>query len=722
MFSPGGHIKNNAIISIKYERYGEKSAMKIEQFTEWTFAHNPQAVENGQQLFWQTTKANLKENQYDTQISVFDLKNKQIRNLTNSDQDSFLCFQDYDKLLFTSKRNLPAMFKTDQQDHRTYVWEINTREPGEAQLAFAIDLNISAIDYLGNDQFLILGNKQIDRSQAWTEIDELPFWLNGADFTNGIVNELYLFDAKKAGQQLKEIYNASSRKVLDNILTQNKVTDHEQTKTEQSTDENILPDQFKSGILSKISRADEKVSLYALSPDKKQILYGSVGMDKKIVLKEDIHLLNLENKERFTLSQKIFQIYSFQFINQSKAFMIATDTQKHGLNEDCFVYLMDLEKLSIEKISKDDFDYSFGNSVGTDAKFGGGNIFAVENGDLYFIATEKDQANLKKISQKGDVSNIVQINGAITGFQFIDHQLFFCAMENLQLSELYCLELGRPEQLTNYSEVLSSGQLCPIEKFEFKSNGATLDGFVIKPANYQAGKKYPALLEIHGGPKTSYGMILHHEMQLLANLGYFVFFTNPHGSDGYGVAFSDIRGRYGTIDYQDLMNFTDLVLEKYPAIDPQKLGCLGGSYGGFMVNWIIGHTDRFAAANSQRSISNWLSFYGVSDIGFYFAEDQTASDPWTNPEKSWEHSPLKYADQAKTPTLFIHADHDYRCPLEQGIQMYAALKKHDIPAKLTIFKNENHELSRSGKPQARIKRLAEIINWFDTYLKQSNIS
>ncbi len=691
--------------------------MKIHQFTEWTFAYDPQVAPNGKQLFWQTTRANLKDNQYDTQINVLDIKNQQIQTLTNSDQDSFLCFQDHRKLLFTSKRHLPAMFKTDEQDHKTYVWEIDTFSQGEAKLAFAVDLNISSIDYLGNDQFLILGNKYIDRSKAWTEVDELPFWLNGADFTNGTVNELYVFDAQKARQQLTEIYRISSEKVLDDILQQNTETVSEHLKSKKISAQKDLSDQFKSGVLTKISQDDEKVSLYALSPDKKQVLYASVGMDKKIVLKENIHCLNLENKERSTLSQNLFQIYSFQFIDEHKAFMIATDTKKHGLNENCFVYLIDLQQLSIEKISQDDFDYSFGNSVGTDAKFGGGNVFAVENGELYFIATEKDCANLKKMTQSGDVSSVVEINGAITGFQFVEHQLFFCAMENLQLSELYCLELGVPKQLTAYSDVLSSVQLCPIEKFEFESNGATLDGFVIKPANYKGGKKYPALLEIHGGPKTSYGMILHHEMQLLANLGYFVFFTNPHGSDGYGVDFSDIRGQYGTIDYQDLMHFTDLVLAKYPDIDAQKLGCLGGSYGGFMVNWIIGHTDRFAAANSQRSISNWLSFYGVSDIGFYFTEDQTASDPWTNPEKSWEHSPLKYANRAKTPTLFIHADHDYRCPLEQGIQMYAALKKHEIPAKLTIFKNETHELSRSGKPQARIKRLVEIVNWFDTYLK-----
>ncbi|NLJ71119.1 MAG: S9 family peptidase [Clostridiaceae bacterium] len=276
-------------------------------------------------------------------------------------------------------------------------------------------------------------------------------------------------------------------------------------------------------------------------------------------------------------------------------------------------------------------------------------------------------------------------------------------------------------QLTDFSNILADTELLPIEKFQFESNEATLDGFVIKPADFKENQSYPALLAIHGGPKTVYGTVLHHEMQYLAGQGYFVFFTNPHGSDGHGDEFSDIRGKYGTIDYQDLMNFTDLVLERYPQIDNSRLGCLGGSYGGFMVNWIIGHTDRFAAANSQRSISNWTSFYGVSDIGYYFTQDQTASNPWQNLEDTWNQSPLKYADQATTPTLFIHAEQDYRCPLEQGIQMYAALQIHQVDTKLVVFKNETHELSRSGKPQARIKRLAEIINWFNKYLKPDNV-
>lgn len=165
------------------------------------------------------------------------------------------------------------------------------------------------------------------------------------------------------------------------------------------------------------------------------------------------------------------------------------------------------------------------------------------------------------------------------------------------------------------------------------------------------------------------------------------------------------------------MDFTDAVLSRYPQIDPKRVAVTGGSYGGFMTNWIIGHTNRFACAASQRSISNWLSFYGVSDIGFYFATDQGDANPFDNAEKLWAHSPLRFAKEVTTPTLFIHSAEDYRCPMPEGMQMYTALMDRGIPARLCYFRGENHELSRSGKPKHRIRRLQEMTEWFAKYTK-----
>lgn len=164
------------------------------------------------------------------------------------------------------------------------------------------------------------------------------------------------------------------------------------------------------------------------------------------------------------------------------------------------------------------------------------------------------------------------------------------------------------------------------------------------------------------------------------------------------------------------MKFTDAVLAAYPDIDQTRLGITGGSYGGFMTNWVIGHTDRFKAAASQRSISNWLSFEHMSDIAPEFCVDQVGASEDDNPEKVWLHSPLKYVKNVKTPTLFLNSDEDYRCPVEEGMQMFHALMSHGVESRMVVFHGENHELSRSGRPKNRLSRLNEIQKWFDGHL------
>ena len=269
--------------------------------------------------------------------------------------------------------------------------------------------------------------------------------------------------------------------------------------------------------------------------------------------------------------------------------------------------------------------------------------------------------------------------------------------------------------VTHFNDAMLRGKyVAQPDLLNLTAGDHEVHGFILKPMDFEAGKKYPVIFDIHGGPKTVYGPVFYHEMQYWASRGYFVIFCNPTGSDGRG-AFMDIRGKYGTVDFDDLMAFCDAALAKYPEMDADNLFETGGSYGGFMTNWIIGHTDRFRACASQRSISNWTSFYGVSDIGPDFSEDQCGSTIWPDVEKFWWHSPMKYADKVKTPTLFLHSLEDYRCPVDQGYQMYSALIAHGVESRLVLFRGENHELSRSGKPKHRIRRLNEITGWFEQH-------
>jgi dipeptidyl aminopeptidase/acylaminoacyl peptidase len=321
----------------------------------------------------------------------------------------------------------------------------------------------------------------------------------------------------------------------------------------------------------------------------------------------------------------------------------------------------------------------------------------------------------------GTVKPVIDIKGALDHFCLLNDKIIEIAIRSNKLPEIYSFMDGKETQLSNFNTpLLKSLEYMEPEPLTLKREDAPdIHGWVIKPAGFDSEKKYPAILDIHGGPKTVYGDVFFHEMQVWAAAGYAVFFCNPRGSDGRGNEFADIRGKYGTIDYEDIMDFTDLVLEKHPYINPERIGVTGGSYGGYMTNWIIGHTDRFAAAASQRSISNWISKFCTTDIGYFFVYDQGGeATPWDGHDRLWESSPLKYADKAKTPTLFIHSEEDYRCWYPEGLQMFTALKYHGVEARMCMFRGENHELSRGGKPKHRIRRLQEIQDWFDKYLKK----
>lgn len=363
-----------------------------------------------------------------------------------------------------------------------------------------------------------------------------------------------------------------------------------------------------------------------------------------------------------------------------------------------------------------DYPLSIGSSVGSDARLGGGQGMKVVDDVIYFITTTEYESKIYSLDLNKECKEVVSVEGSVDCFDIVDGTIYMIAMVKQALQEVYAYKDGTLTKLTSFNNQEGKYVAKP-ELVEFSNDGIDFKGWVLLPYDYDPSKSYPAIFDIHGGPKTVYGTVYYHEMQVWASLGYFVYFTNPRGSDGRGDDFANIYGKYGTIDYDDLMKFSDVVLEKYPAIDKTRVGVTGGSYGGYMTNWIVGHTDRFKAACTQRSISNWISFYGTSDIGFYFALDQIHGNITDKMDKLWWHSPLKYIDEVKTPLLFIHSDEDYRCPLEQGLQFYTALVDKGVESKFVMFKGENHELSRGGKIQHRVRRLEEITSWFETHLK-----
>ncbi|QSO54361.1 S9 family peptidase [Alicyclobacillus curvatus] len=256
------------------------------------------------------------------------------------------------------------------------------------------------------------------------------------------------------------------------------------------------------------------------------------------------------------------------------------------------------------------------------------------------------------------------------------------------------------------------------ERFEFRSQDDwVVEGWVMKPYEYEAGKKYPVILDVHGGPQLQYGYGFFHEMQWFASQGYAVIFMNPRGSMGYGQEFVNaVRHHYGEGDAADVQNSVEAAIEQFDFLDGSRVAVTGGSYGGFMTNWLVGHTDRFFAAVSQRSISNWISFYGVSDIGPLFVESQLGGDIFTEREKLWRMSPLAYANEVKTPLLLLHSENDLRCPMEQAEQFYTAIKRRGGEVELFRVPNASHGLSRNGKPKLRQDRLQAIFGYINDRL------
>ncbi len=382
--------------------------------------------------------------------------------------------------------------------------------------------------------------------------------------------------------------------------------------------------------------------------------------------------------------------------------------------EDKDFYRFSLENGKFERFFE--YEHSVGEkNVSTDSALGAGRMSKRYLDRWYFLSTRFDEIGLYSISLKGDFREEVKNGGAVLSFDIHEQGIVTCSMIGQRPAELYL----NGERITHFNdEWVAANHLLGTEYNEvITSDGYDIHGWVMKPQNYEPGKKYPAILHIHGGPPIIFSDILFYEHQLWTAKGYFVIFCNPRGSDGRGFEFRNLTGKYGDWDYRSIMDYLDGVLPRYPDIDPNRLGVTGGSYGGYMTNWIVGQTNRFAAAVSQRSISNWITFEYTAIRGYYHSVYKHGTTAGENPDLLYDCSPLKYAERCTTPTLIIHSDNDHVCWLGEGLMMFAALKTAGCPSKMCIFHGEDHELSRSGKPLNRIRRMQEIVEWFDQYLK-----
>lgn len=373
------------------------------------------------------------------------------------------------------------------------------------------------------------------------------------------------------------------------------------------------------------------------------------------------------------------------------------------------------------------FDINVGAEVINDLNVGGealiSPVWSPDGKNLYFQVSRHGGNTLYSISvDHGNPQNLIQEPGTVGIFgddRTHSKMAYFWASMN-DPGQIWLMDMAtrNSHQLTKLNSWLEEVDLGEVEEIWFQgSDSKDLQGWVLKPPGFNPQRKYASILEIHGGPMTQYGHFFMHEFYYLAAQGYVVYFSNPRGGQGYGEAHTrTIWGNWGKVDFTDLMSWADTIKTR-PYIDPERMGVTGGSYGGYMTLWVVGHTHRFRAAVAQRVVSNFISMWGSSDMNWKMQHLTGDPAPVDDIQTAWDHSPVKYLGKAKTPTLIIHSEEDHRCPIEQGEQAFVTLKVHGVDTEMVRFPGEPHGLSRSGRTDRRIARLKHILRWMDKYLK-----
>ena len=355
-------------------------------------------------------------------------------------------------------------------------------------------------------------------------------------------------------------------------------------------------------------------------------------------------------------------------------------------------------------------------------------VWSPDGNDLLVVSAEHGSSNLLHVRLDGRITKLTDSKQDISAYSATAQGNRLAATFSTQTSigDIFFLDYTpagdanhhAPRQLTHVNDELFSGvQQSEPEEIWYRSfDGKQIQGWILKPPNFDASKKYPMILEIHGGPHSAYGNVYTHEFQWMAAKGYVVLFVNPRGSTTYGQEFGNlIQYHYPGDDYKDLMAGVDEVVKK-GYVDANRLGVTGGSGGGLLTNWTVTQTQRFKAAVAQRDIADWYGFWFTADFTL-FQPTWFRKAPWEDPQDFAARSPITHVANVTTPEMFILGDQDYRTPpADGGEMMFRALKYRKIPTVMVRFPRENHELSRSGEPWHRVERLQHIVGWMDQWL------
>ncbi len=485
------------------------------------------------------------------------------------------------------------------------------------------------------------------------------------------------------------------------------------------------------------------VDEFAWAPDGKRIYYTQEREEESYYDEFDhnsIYGISVEGerkglaKTEFTADLKIAANgIAVSHDGKRIAFHAAENPEKPVSHQQGDLWVMELSGHGVPRNLTASLSYEMGSGVGGDntAPRGGGRpaiVWSADDRSLTDVAAKDGSALLVAVDAKsGTVTELTAAKQAVVDFAVAKNGSETLALISnpLRIGDLFAIGPDKAQtQLTHGNDSLFSklDLSMPVELQVAPTvhpgdiDGHAIDTFVQLPPGFDKAKKYPLILNIHGGPHSAYGWIFDHEMLWMAARGYVVVYPNPRGSTSYGEKFANvIQDNYPDDDFHDLMDTVDAVVN-LGYVDPEKLGVTGGSGGGLLTDWTVTQTDRFKAAVAQRDIVDWANWWYTGDIG-EFRQYWMKPAPFDNVAAYHDRSPLTYVNNIKTPMMFILGDADYRTPPGSGGEVFfRALKYKKIPTVMVRFPRESHELSRSGEPWHRVERLENIVNWFDKYL------
>ncbi|TRO52458.1 S9 family peptidase [Candidatus Bathyarchaeota archaeon] len=639
--------------------------VKPRDLRKFVFISDPQTSPDGSKVAYVHTSIDYEKNDYVKHIWIHDIDTGRDNQFTFGEgKDSNPRWSPTgNKLLFLSSGREP-----DKKNELFVIYASG----GEAQKVAELETGIASPLWSPDEKTILFSSRTWETKKPETDVlvvDRIWFKLNGVGMFPG--KRVHLFTVKATGGKHKQI-----------------------TK----------------GAFDVVS--------YTWSPNGKEIAYvTNKEKDQDTSYVKDIYVMPTKGGEAQKITEGIHEIGSFSWSKHGIAYFGSDFHARGATNTDLWV----MKPGEKPKNLTQKWDRSLTRGIGSDLRIGTpdpGPVWSGDEAEIYFLTGEVPLSSVYKVNLKTKKIEPVTSGISVDGFNFSNdfRVLAYNAMTATEPCELYIN--GKKATRFNEKHIKSLWISKPEHHTWINELGETIDGWIMKPYDFKPDTEYPTVLQIHGGPLAIYGEGIYQEFQLLTSAGYAVIYTNPRGSGGYGEEYAScLNGGYGTVDYKDVMDFTADAVKRFSFIDETRLGVTGGSYGGYLTNWIISQTPLFKAAVTCRSTCNRYSHHGYSDFGFKHGESGNMGYPWRDGDKLLSQSPLRFAANVKTPTLFIHSENDLRCPIQQAEEYFVALMEQGIDTELVRFPDENHELSRSGKPKHREERFEHILRWFNKCLK-----